>query len=52
MKKGSKLLIGFSVAAITFGTLMTTLGPQKFGAHCSGNWVHYGHNHCYHHCGS
>jgi hypothetical protein len=51
MKRGSRFLIGFAAAAVTFGTLMATLGPQKFGRHCHGYWNHcYGHNHCGHTC--
>ena len=46
-KKGSKFLIGFTVAAVTFGVLMASLGPQKFRQHCASN---YGHHHGYHHC--
>ncbi|HYG50306.1 MAG TPA: hypothetical protein VD905_05355 [Flavobacteriales bacterium] len=48
MKRGSRFLIGFAAAAVTFGTLMATLGPQKFG-HCSHHWRHH-HGHCGHTC--
>jgi len=44
MKKGSKFLIGIAAAALTFGSLMATLGPDKFASHCS-------HHKNYHHCG-
>jgi len=50
MRKGSRFLLGFSAAALTFGTLMLTLGPQKFGGHCGGHWKHhhgYSGYHCY-----
>lgn len=51
MKKQSKFLIGFGVAALTFGTLMATLGPEKFGRHCSSHWRnHHGYSHCGHTC--
>lgn len=46
-KKGSTFLIGFATAAVTFGILMASLGPQKFGKHCSGNFAHH---HAYQHC--
>lgn len=46
MKKRSKFFVAFSAAALTFGTLMLTLGPTKFNAHGK---CHYGHHH-YHHC--
>ncbi len=46
MKKGSRLLIGLTAAALTFGSLMAFMGPDKFGAHCSG-WKHHGcHSTC------
>ena len=51
MKRKSKFLIGFAAAAVTFGTLMAALGPQKFGAHCSRHWnQHHGCGHCHHTC--
>ncbi|MCE3227241.1 MAG: hypothetical protein K0S32_1792 [Bacteroidetes bacterium] len=44
MKRGTRFLAGFAAAALTFGTLMATLGPQRFGRHCYGGWRgHYGH---------
>jgi hypothetical protein len=51
MKKRSRFLIGFSTAAVTFGVLMATLGPQKFGAHCGHRLKsHHAYNHCAHTC--
>ncbi|HLP13240.1 MAG TPA: hypothetical protein VK177_14990 [Flavobacteriales bacterium] len=47
MKKRTHFLVGFLVAALTFGTLMATLGPQKFGRHCHGHWNHHLKHHCY-----
>lgn len=50
MKRGTRFLAGFAAAALTFGTLMATLGPQRFGKHCYGNWRN--HYECYHHYNS
>jgi len=48
MRPRSRFLIGFATAALTFGTFMATLGPQKFGAHCGHNRHHHGYaHHCY-----
>jgi hypothetical protein len=44
MKKGSRFLVGFAAAAITFGSLFAIMGPDRFG-HC-GHWKHH---HCHHH---
>lgn len=42
MRPRSRFLIGFAAAALTFGTLMAILGPQRFGAHCA-NHGHHGY---------
>jgi hypothetical protein len=54
MKRGTRFLTGFAAAALTFGSLMATLGPQRFGQHCYGKWRgHHGYyshpDHCNHH---
>lgn len=47
MKRGSRFLIGFAAAALTFGSLMAAFGKDRFARHCDHNrWQHYG---CYHH---
>lgn len=38
MKRKPRFFIGFLAAAVTFGTLMATLGPR-----------HYKHHQCHHH---
>jgi len=47
MKRKSKFLIGFATALLTFGTLMATLGPEKFNKyghrHCGGHYYHMQH---------
>ena len=35
MKKGSRFLIGLATATLTFGSLMTAMGPEKFNMHRS-----------------
>jgi len=44
MYRRSRLLIGFLAAALTFGGLMATLGPEHF--HRSLHWHHYMENCC------
>ena len=46
MKRGSRFLIGFAAAALTFGSLMAGLGKDRFAKHCQSNRYHHG---CYHH---
>lgn len=46
MKPGSRFLIGFAAFALTFGTLMATLGPQQFNAH-GAHHRHHHHHGCY-----
>ncbi|MCE3260725.1 MAG: hypothetical protein K0S12_2366 [Bacteroidetes bacterium] len=51
MKRGSRFLIGFAAAGLTFGSLMAVLGPQHFGKHCHSSWKgYYGHSHYNDHC--
>lgn len=45
MKRRSRFLTGFTAAALTFGTLMLTLGPQKFGGNCTRHGHHHGYCH-------
>lgn len=44
MRKGSRFLVGFAAAALTFGSLFAVMGPDKF-ASCT----HHGYGH---HCGA
>ena len=44
MKKGSRFLIGFGAAALTFGSLMAGLGTSHFNLHGKRYWNHHG---CY-----
>jgi hypothetical protein len=46
MKRGSKFLIGFAAAAITFVSLSATLGTQRFSNQCSNHWRHHHQSHC------
>jgi hypothetical protein len=45
MKPRARFLTGFAAAALTFGILMATLGPQRFGGHCGHHRGHY-HGYC------
>jgi len=47
MKRGSRFLIGFASAALTFGSLFAFAGPEHFNKHC-GRWGH-GYHHNYYH---
>ena len=46
MNRKSKFLIGFAAAALTFGTLMATVGPKHFNHHGSSC---YHNENCYKH---
>jgi len=43
MKKRTKVITGVAAAAITFGTLMATVGPRHFGRHCHSHAMHCGY---------
>lgn len=50
MKRGSRFLIAFVAAVLTFGSLMTFVGLQHSGWHrygYYGNWRHYHYHHYY-----
>ncbi|MCC6371303.1 MAG: hypothetical protein IT236_09890 [Bacteroidia bacterium] len=36
MKRKARFFTGLAAAALTFGSLMATLGPQRFNAHRHG----------------
>ena len=36
MKKPARFFTGLAAAALTFGSLMATLGPERFNAHRHG----------------
>lgn len=55
MSRRSRFLVGLAAAAITFGSLFATLGPEKFNQcgkrahqmhHCCSNDAHHASTHC------
>jgi len=52
MKRKTAFITGVAAAAITFGSLMATIGPRHFGRHCSNHVTHCGYQqdqHTHHH---
>ncbi|HLP54024.1 MAG TPA: hypothetical protein VK151_03310 [Fluviicola sp.] len=51
MKRRTAFITGVAAAAITFGSLMATIGPRHFGRHCNSHAKHcsYEQDHQAHH---
>ncbi|MES2555357.1 MAG: hypothetical protein V4604_04350 [Bacteroidota bacterium] len=52
MKRRTAFITGVAAAAITFGSLMATIGPRHFGRHCHSHATHCGSQqdqHSHHH---